>query len=621
MLAPGVIDRMTDAMAHRGPSDRGTLESAGVALGARRLSIIDIGGGHQPVANEDRSVWAIQNGELYNHVELRDALRHDGHTFTSRCDTEVIPHLYERDGVAFTQSLSGEFAIAVWDERRRRAVLARDPMGVKPLYYVHTGEVVGFASELKSILTSGLVSGRLDHEALDAYLTLGFVPGPRTPLADVRKLMPGTRLVIDPDGIREERYWEYPHHAPDEHLSEREAGDRLLAELDAAVRRRLMSDVPLGAMLSGGLDSSLIAALMARHTSQPVKTFSVGFVEAGRANELADAQLVADALGTDHQALELSLAQQTIALEELAWWLDEPLADLSALGFLALSELAAERVTVALSGQGADELLGGYGRYRRAVLVGHARRLPGPARGVVQVALRRAGGRYARLADTIDAGGPATRQLGLRAAWVSPGLHHRLARDGLDGLAALRSIEAHARGLVDDPLAASMYLDAQLGLVDDMIHYFDRASMARSLEVRVPFLDSTVIELCARLPGWMKVRGLSTKHLLKQVAVGLVPDSIIDKPKIGFFNSVSRRWMAAQLRGPAIEHLLDGRLACEELLDGDEVRRMARAHADGRTGDLDALYAILMLELWLTSVLGRALAAPEPVREQIRLTA
>ncbi len=612
---------MTELMWHRGPTDRGTLESDGVALGVRRLSIIDPAGGHQPVANEDRTVWAVQNGELYNHEELRDELRRDGHTFTGRCDTEVIPHLYERDGVAFERRLSGEFAIAVWDSRRRRGVLARDPVGVKPLYYLETDRVVAFASELKSLLASGLVDGALDLEALDAYLTLGFVPGPRTPLAGVRKLMPGTRLVIDPDGVREERYWEYPRPAPDEHLGEQEAGRQLLAELEASVRRRLMSDVPLGAMLSGGLDSSLIVALMSRHASGPVKTFSVGFSDGGRANELEDARLVAEALGTEHHVLELSLAEPAVGLEELAWWLDEPLADLSALGFLALSQLAASEVTVALSGQGADELLGGYGRYRRAVLVADAHRLPRPARVATQALLRQAGGRYARFADTIDADCPAALQLGLRAPWVSAQLHRRLARDGIDGLAALRAIAAHTEGLEGEPLASSMYLDAKLGLVDDMIHYFDRTSMAMSLEVRVPFLDTAVIELCSRLTGRQKARRLRTKHLLRQVARGLIPDSIIDKPKIGFFNSISRRWMAEQLRGPAAGHLLRTELACEELLDGEQVRRMARAHLEGRPADLDALHVILMLEVWLTSVLPRALMRAEPLRERIRLTA
>ncbi len=614
-VAPGVIDRMTDAMTHRGPSDRGTWVAQGVALGARRLSIIDVDGGHQPLCNEDGRVWAAQNGEIYNHEELRRALQREGHRLLTRCDTEIIPHLYERDGAAFTEALTGKFAVVAWDGERRQAVLARDRLGIKPLYYHQTGDLLVFASELKSLLSSGLVAARLDYEAIDAYLDRGYVPGPRTALAGVRKLMPGHRLLVDSGGVREEQYWAFPQPDPDDTMSEDEAGERLLAELELAVRRRLMSDVPLGAMLSGGLDSSLIVALMARNMSEPVKTFSVGFREGGSANELADAQLVADALGTDHHPLELSMSEAMVELDELAWWLDEPLADLGALGFLALSQLAVQHVTVALSGQGADELLGGYSRYRRAAIVGRARGLPAALRLPAQALLRRGGSRLAGLAPAIEASDPLACQLELWSSWVNPDLHRRLVRGPLaeleSGAAGRRAIESYAAGLPDDPLATRMYLDARLGLVDDMIHYFDRASMARSLEVRVPFLDHNLVELCASIPSRFKATPLSTKPLLKRVARGLVPDHVIDKPKIGFFYDTTRDWMKAQLQGPAADYLLDEQLACGEFLDAAEVRRMAQS--SDNPSDLDALFPILMLEVWLARVLPRALAPPEPV--------
>lgn len=374
MLAPQALDRMTDVMTHRGPNDRGTYLADGVALGVRRLSIVDVEGGHQPFGSEDGRIWAIQNGELYNHGRIRADLERRGHRFASRCDTEIIPHLYEEVGPAFPERLRGMFGLAVWDERNRRAVLARDRLGIKPLYYAVAGDVVVFASELKSVLASGLVGTELDYDAIDAFLSLGFVPGPLTPLAGIRKLMPGHRLVVDAAGVREEPFWSYPPPAPAEMTLE-DAAERLLAELEESVRLRLMSDVPLGAMLSGGLDSSLIVALMARHMNEPVKTFSIGFAEAGSANELADARLVARTFGSDHHELELSFADDSVDLAELVWHLDEPLADLSSLGFLALSELAAKHVTVALSGQGADELLGGYRKHRAAAIVGAWRRL------------------------------------------------------------------------------------------------------------------------------------------------------------------------------------------------------------------------------------------------------
>jgi asparagine synthase (glutamine-hydrolysing) len=371
---------MTDAMIHRGPDDRGVLLEPGVALGVRRLSIVDVEGGHQPFAGEDGQVWGIQNGELYNHLALREELESRGHRFRSRCDTEVIPHLYEQFGPDFPARLRGKFGLAVWDRRARRAVIARDRLGVKPLYHARVGDLVLFASELKSLLASGLIEPRIDLEALGSYLTLGFVPAPRTLLANVGKLRPGELLVVDPSGATTRRYWRHPLPAPGPQLRVEDAAQELLATLDEAVRLRLMSDVPLGAMLSGGLDSSLIVALMARHMREPVKTFSVGFREDGDTNELADARFVAQRFGTEHHELELSVNDQDVDLPGLVWHLDEPVADLSSLGFLALSRLASEHVTVALAGQGADELLGGYLKHKAAALASTWHRLPGPLR-------------------------------------------------------------------------------------------------------------------------------------------------------------------------------------------------------------------------------------------------
>jgi len=400
-----VLTRMTDALVHRGPDEQGFATLPGAALGVRRLAIVDVAEGHQPVWNEDGSVVAVQNGELYNHELLRRGELRD-HQCASRCDSEVLPHLYERHGVEFVERLRGKFGLAVWDTKRRRLVLARDRLGVKPLYYALVGERLVFASELKSVLASGLVPAGLDYEAIDAYLSFGFVPGPATPLAAVRRLGPGERLVVEEGRVRVERYWEHPVARPeDPPRDERAYAAELLELLDEAVRLRLMSDVPLGAMLSGGLDSSLIVALMAKQMSGPVQTFSVGFREAGAANELADARLVAERFGCEHHELELSYAEQTVDLAELVWSLDEPLADLSALGFLALSELASRHVTVALSGQGADELFGGYQRYRTAALAEPLRRLPRAARA--STARLAAGSRFGRAASVVAADGAA----------------------------------------------------------------------------------------------------------------------------------------------------------------------------------------------------------------------
>jgi asparagine synthase (glutamine-hydrolysing) len=615
------LDRMTDAMVHRGPNDRGTHAAPGIALGARRLSIVDVAGGHQPFSNEDDTVWAIQNGELYNHEQLRIELERRGHRFRSRCDTEVLPHLYEEYGPRFVERLRGKFGLAVWDARRRRAVVARDRLGVKPIYYARAGDLLLFGSELKCVLASGLVSGELDLDGIDAYLTLGFFPGPRTPLASVRKLMPGERLVVESGEVSLHRYWEFPEPAPD--TSRRRVDDwaeELIALLEEAVRLRLMSDVPLGAMLSGGLDSSLIVALMARNMSEPVKTFSVGFTEAGDSNELADAREVAALYGAEHHELELSFVQQDVQLADLAWYLDEPLADLSSLGFLALSRLAAETVTVALAGQGADELLGGYSRHRNAALAARMARLPAALRLPLTAAAARLPLRFRRVAEVLRAPDPVERYLAANAN-MADDLRQRLvggARADRHGMAARTAVAERLAGASGDPLALMLFLDGQLGLVDDMLHYFDRASMARSLEVRVPFLDHHVVEFCATVPSELKVRGVTTKYLLKRAARGIVPDRIIDKPKIGFFNATVGAWFRAQMQGAVRDYLLAPGAAYGELFDRSEVERLLAEHTGGRaSGSEHALLSILMLEVWLSDVLPRALSPADRPREQI----
>ena len=613
VLAPGVLDRMTDVLSHRGPDDRGTFEAAGVALGARRLSIVDVAGGHQPVRNEQGSVWAAQNGELYNHLELHRQLEADGHRFASRCDTEILPHLYEREGERYPELLRGKFAIAVWDGERRKAVLARDRLGVKPLYWAQRGDLVIFGSELKSVLASGLIEPELDFEAIDAYLTFGFLPGPRTPLAGVQKLLPGHRLIVDPDGARSEAYWHYPKPAPDHSLNEAEHGERLLELLEESVRLRLMSDVPLGAMLSGGLDSSLIVALMARNMSEPVKTFSVGFREAKEGNELADARLVANHYGTDHHELELSLHDQQLDLPQLVWHLDEPLADLSALGFLHLSQLATQHVTVALSGQGADELLGGYPRHRNAWVTKTWLRLPRPARTAALAAASRGPGRARRAARVLGAPTAGARYVAQQSQ-LDNGLRRDLVRGALAGVSHAHEtlVEQRAVGLASNGLGSVLYLDAQLGLVDDMLHYFDRASMAHSLEVRVPFLDHHLVEHAATIPDRLKVRRRETKYLLKQIATGIVPDEIIHKPKVGFFNAAVDTWFRSQIDGAVSRYLLAPSPRYSEFLDQSEIERSVQLHRQGDTSRRHLLLSVLMLEVWLTEFLPDAVPQTTP---------
>jgi asparagine synthase (glutamine-hydrolysing) len=612
VIAPERLDWMTDLMTHRGPDDRGTFSEDGVAFGVRRLSIIDVESGHQPWSNETGDVWAILNGELYNHEALRSGLVDDGHVFHSRCDTEVLPHLYERFGDAFPTRLRGDFGIALWDGRRRRAVLARDRAGVKPLYYARADDVVVFASELKSLLGSGLVDATIDPEAIYLYLTFGYVPGPRTLLAGVSKLLPGEQLTIRDGRVELSEYWSYPKPSPaPDRLGAEEYGRHLLEELEDSVRVRLMSDVPLGAMLSGGLDSSVIVALMARNMTRPVKTFSIGFVEA-QDNELADARLVAETFGTDHHELELSFARDTVDVAELVWHLDEPVPDVSSLGFLALSEFAARSVSVALSGQGADELLGGYKKHRAAALAQRWQMLGALGRRSAAVAARVAPPALKRPARTLAAGNAIERHLAMSGR-LDAATRDRLLTGslvGADDRIVTDALARYAEDLHDAPLAASMYLDGRLALVDALLHYFDHTSMAHSLEVRVPFLDQRMVEFCATIPSELKVRRLTTKHLLKVAARGLVPDSIIDKHKVGFFRHAADAWFRSQLDRSIRQYLLHDEPRYAEFLDETAVRQLVDAHARGDKRNSELLLGVLMLEVWLASYLPRALEQP-----------
>jgi len=593
---------LTDTMRHRGPDDRGMFTDDGIALGARRLSVMDPELGAQPLCSEQGDVWAALNGELYNQDALRATLRRAGHDLKTHCDTEVIPHLYEEYGVDFTDHLVGMFAIAVWDARRRRAIVVRDHVGVKPLYWTQQDDVVVFASELKALIAFG-IPAVIDEDAIEAYLSLGFVPGPQTPFRGIQKLEPGHRLVVENGTVRVERWWTFPIPAPDSPPRDRAAyRTELLELLTESVELQLEADVPVGVMLSGGLDSSLVVALASRASRKRLKTFAVGFPEN---NELADARRVAELFGTDHFELELSPAEIEPSLSALAWHLGEPLADLSSVGFYALSRVAREHVTVALSGQGADELFGGY---RKHIAAAHTGRVPAFLRPVARQLAPHLPEALRRPLATIGAHDPGERLLAMSGLGESP-LLHRLSSDM--ALAAARRV---AGGIVDDPLPAALYVDARLGLVDDMLHYFDRASMAHSLEVRVPFLDHRIVEFSSTLPSRLRVHGRTTKVILKDAARGLLPDAVIDKRKVGFFNGSVAPWLAGQAGTLVGGALTDPAPAYASLLDPRAVRAAFADHVSGKDRSQGrTLFTIAMLELWLQAYSDIRTRRPEPV--------
>jgi asparagine synthase (glutamine-hydrolysing) len=604
-----LLAAMNSALVHRGPDDEGAVLDGPVGLAARRLSIIDLAGGHQPIANEDGNVHVVQNGEIYNYRELRDDLVTRGHRFATRCDTEVLVHLYEERGLRFVDALRGMFAVAVWDARRRRLLLARDRYGIKPLYWRAGGGTLAFASELKALLRDPGFSREVDLDALEAFLAFNSIPAPLTIFRDARKLPPGHVLTWEPGG--EPRVERYARPAPaDAGAVRREPAGELAAELRErlrdSVRAHLVADVPVGVLLSGGVDSSALAALAAESGDGRVRTFSIGFEERSF-NELDRARLVARRFGTDHHELVVRPDASEL-LPRLVDAFDEPFADSSALPTYLVSQLAAEHVKVVLSGEGGDELFGGYHTYVADLLaprVGWAaaaarpliERLPSSSR---KVSLEYRAKRFARGARLP----PLERHHAWKEIFAPEARAELLAgRDGRhDPLDLYRARYEETAGA--EPLARLQDVDLGIYLADDLLVKTDRASMAHSLEARVPFLDPAVTDLALALPTKHKVRGLSKKRLLRRAVAPLLPREILRAPKQGF--SIPA---AAWLRGP-LEPFARGVLSRGNgVLDRDATLRVLDAHVARREDLSRQLWGLLTFTLWWE----RHVASPAPV--------
>ena len=595
------VGRMCGRLVHRGPDDDGLFHEGPVALAARRLSIIDLDGGHQPIANEDGSALVVQNGEIYNYRELKRELEGRGHRFATDCDTEVLVHLYEEHGDGFVERLRGMFAIALWDKRRQRLLLARDPFGIKPLYYRHVDGGLSFASELKAMLEQPGFSRQIDPEAVSAYLAFNSIPAPLTIFTEARKLPPGHLLTWEGGEVRQRRYAR-PGAAPGEELR-RGSADELAAELrevlDDSVRAHLVADVPVGVLLSGGVDSGGLAALASAHSAEPLRTFSIGFEEAGF-DELSRARLVARRYGTDHH--ELVVRPDAVELlPKLVEAFDEPFGDSSALPTYLVSELAATEVKVALSGEGGDELFGGYYTYVADLLARRIGRLAPLARPLAEALPSRhdrvgfdyKAKRFARAA--------ALPPLERHHAWkeiFSPQARAELAGprgSSWDPVDLYRARYAETAGA--EPLARMQDVDLGIYLVDDLLVKTDRLSMAHSLELRVPFLDPKVAEFAFSLPTRLKVRGFAKKRLLRQALGPLLPKEIVHGRKQGF--SIP---LAAWLRGPlepfAREVLAPGALERQGLLEPAAVTPILDRHVSGREDFSRQIWGLMALTLW-----------------------
>ena len=600
---------------HRGPDDEGRHVDGPLAIGMRRLSIIDLDGGHQPLTNEDGTLWLVANGEIYNFRELRDGLVADGHRFRTGSDCETLLHLYERDGDGFLAKVNGMFAFALWDAKRRRLLIGRDRLGIKPLYVREAEGRLEFASEAKALLASDSHAPDVDPAALRAYLTLGYVPAPRSIFRGIRKLPPATLLIAEHGRVDERVYWSLPRGV-DPLPTEAEWIEAVRRRLEASVAMQMVSDVPIGAFLSGGVDSSAVVAFMARHASGPVKTYAIGF-EGGAAeayyDELPHARRVARAFGTDHH--EIVVKPDVVSLlPRLLWHLDEPIADTAFVTTYLVSEFARRDVTVILSGVGGDELFGGYRRY----LGGHYRarldRVPAALRrAVIALADRLPADRHSPSLDKLRLarGFLATADLPFDERYRSylevfpPSAASALMRVAApiegDALGA-----AFAAAPSEDELLRMLSVDAATQLPDDLLALTDRMSMAVSLECRVPLLDHELCELAARIPASIKVRGGRLKHVMKEALRGVLPDDILERRKRGFgapMGAWLRRELAPMLRDALSRESIERR----GWFRYPEVAKLIADHDASRVDGTDRLLALLNLELWARLYLdGRA---------------
>ncbi len=603
-----LLERMTRTLIHRGPDEEGYHLEGNFGLGARRLSIIDTQTGSQPLCNEDGTIWVAQNGEIYNYQDLRKDLLARGHVLRSQGDTEVIAHLYEEGPERFVQRLNGMFAFALWDRRRQQLLLVRDRLGVKPLYYAQLPDRLLFGSEIKSLLADPSLPRDLDPQALHHYLSLGYVPGPWSIFAAIRKLGPGELLRWEGGSFSIQPYWRYPRPiAAGTGDGDRGALQARLRDLLAdAVRIRLFSDVPLGMFLSGGVDSSAVLAFMARQVDRPVKAFSIGFTEKSY-DELPFARLAARSFGAEHTEQVMS-PDLLDGVGRLAQFLDEPFADSSAIPTFYLSQMTRRSVTVALSGDGGDETFAGYYTYLANRLLVPYRALPLP--------LRRMAPRVMDWLPTSDRklsldlklrrflyGGqfPPARAHYAWKEWLTEGEKRALyaprwAEQELEPTHLLFEGRHEAAGPTD-PINASIYVDSTIYLPDDILVKADRMSMAHSLELRSPFLDYRIIEAMADVPGWLKVRGLRLKALLKDTLRGILPDELLDRKKAGF-NVPVGSWLRGPLRPLLMEALDRDRLASRGALDPEGVHRLIDAHLEQHGDYGRPLWNLLMYSLW-----------------------
>ncbi len=605
-----VLVRMRDVITHRGPDDEGIFIDGAVGLGHRRLSIVDVAGGHQPMTNEDATLHITFNGEIYNHADFREQLEARGHVYQTHCDTETILHLYEEHGPTCVEHLRGMFAFAIWDQRRRELFIARDRLGVKPLYYAHTDDgSLYFGSEIKTLLEAGAIKPEINYRAIPDYLANHAPSGEETLFRGVKRLLPGHVMLWRDGELRVSRYWDvsFVRHA-DEGRSDRDYVDEWRELFRTSVRLRLMADVPLGMFLSGGIDSSAIAAVMSGMVTEPIKTFSVAFKER-EANELEYARVVANAFKTNHHEIVVSPEDFFGALPKLVWHEDEPLAHPSSVALYFVSLLASRHVKVVLTGEGSDELLAGYARYRKTILnLALGARYHSLTSGRIRSLLRKQievmpGAKLRqKLLRTFLAVSPDIESIYFDNFAVFPRAMQQqlLTRETLervgniDPYAGLREVlkETDATSFLDRLL----YADIKTYL-HELLMKQDQMSMATSVESRVPFLDHKLVEFTSGLPERMKLRGWTTKYVLRQSMKGILPDTILSRPKMGFPVPIGA-WFRGAYRHVIDDYVLSDRALGRGIFSPDFVRSLVARHQTGGENHSERLWALVNFEIW-----------------------
>jgi asparagine synthase (glutamine-hydrolysing) len=612
-----ILKKMTTTLQHRGPDDDGYYTNAGIALGHRRLSIIDLDTGKQPIHNEDKTVYVVLNGEIYNFPELKKELEKKGHRFYTKTDTEVLVHLYEEKGEGCVESLAGMFAFVIWDEKRRKLLLARDRIGIKPLYYSYNGKAFGFASEPKALLQLPWVEGNLDPQALSHYLSYDFIPAPYCIYADIRKVLPGHQVIYHDGDLRCERYWDLDlSDRFDGDLDERDLCELIWREFCRVVKTHLISDVPLGVLLSGGIDSTSVLAALRYEGVDDVKTFSIGFDDPSF-DESRYFRRAASFFETEHHEEVLAPHKLIDIIPQVTSILDEPLADASIMPTYLLSRFTKGYVKVALGGDGGDELFAGYPTYQAFLLSRYYEKLPQIMKSFVEATVKKLPVAFKNMSFDFRAKKfiygipyPPVERYYIWMGTFSPNEKKELFASSIKrGLEDLNSFYVLHDYLKDKSFSSELgkllYLDTKLYLQDGVLAKVDRASMAHGLEVRVPFLDHRFVELVTGIPERLKLKGFTTKYIWKRAIRGRIPDEIRKRGKKGFGIPIGK-WFCGELKGLTLELLAEERLKKQGIFNHSVVKTLVADHLARRVDNRKKLWNLLIFQLWWDSFGARS---------------